>query len=306
MRAAFYNEFGDPDRVQVGEMPDPEPGDGEVLIRNRAAAVGIWDVKMLRGMFGRQRAFPVVPGFEVAGTVERAAGDLSEGERVYGSLQSKGSGAYAELVVVPPDHLVSIPEGHDFSEASALVISAGTAYEGLVDRARLRAGESVLVTAASGGVGTAAVQIAAAIGAHVVAVASAGNHEYLRGLGVETTVDYHDDSFVQRLRDAAPGGYDVLFDGTGTEVRERATALLRGGGRGVYIVGPPKEPRADIDTIAFSATVGRERLTAINRYVSEGKLTMPIEAEYPLEQAAQAVAQVARGHTRGRVVLRIG
>jgi NADPH:quinone reductase-like Zn-dependent oxidoreductase len=305
MRAAFYEAFGEPATLLIGDMPDPEPGGQDVVIRTHAAGVGMWDVKMMRGRFGT-RTFPMVPGFEVAGVVERAGprAGVAEGDRVYASLQPKGGGGFAERSLSTVETLAPMPEGHDFAEMAALVVSAGTAYEGLVDRASVQAGEAVLITAAAGGVGSAAVQIAHHRGARVVAVAGAGSHEYLRALGADAVVDYRDPGYVEHLRDEAPDGYDLLLDGTGNEVRDRVVELLRPGGRGVFIVGPPGDVRTDIDAVYFSATITGERLRAINELVAADSLRMRIEAEYPLERAADAMAHVAKGHTRGRVILR--
>jgi NADPH:quinone reductase-like Zn-dependent oxidoreductase len=284
MRAAYYVAFGGPENVQVGERPDPAPDADHMLVRTRAAGVGIWDVGILGGLFGQP--LPSIPGCEVAGTVEVAAGGFSAGDRVFCSLfwESYGGG---------------------FPEAAGLVISAGTAHEGLVDRARLRAGETVLVTAASGGVGTAAVQIARNLGARVVAVASARNHRYVRDLGADLAVDYHDADFVEQLRSALPNGVDVLFDGTGNEVRDQALGLVRKGGRGIFIRGAPPAPDG-VEVQSFAATGDAARLEAVAKLAADGKLRMPIEAEFPLERAREALEHVSTGHTRGRVVLRPG
>lgn len=304
MRAAYYEAFGGPENVQVGERPDPAPDADHLLVRTRAAGVGIWDVGILGGLFGQP--LPSIPGCEIAGTVEVAAGGFEVGDRVFSSLfWGSYGGGFAELAAAPVDTAAAIPERIDYPEAAGLVISAGTAHEGLVDRARLRAGETVLVTAASGGVGTAAVQIARSLGARVVAVASARNHGYVRDLGADLAVDYHDADFVEQLRSAVPNGVDVLFDGTGNEVRDRALGLVREGGRGIFIRGAPPAPDG-VEVHSFAATGNSARLEAVARLAADGKLRMPIEAEFPLERAREALEHVGTGHTRGRVVLRPG
>src|SRR5919109_3481529 len=190
MRAAYYDEHGGPDKLQVGERPRPLPGIGEVLIRNRAAAVGIWDVNVMAGRFG-EPPLPMIPGCEIAGVVEVVGNgsDLAPGDQVYGCL-GFASGGLAEYAIAPSGRLARKPSDVSFEQAAALVVGAGTAYEGLIDRAGLQPGETVLITAASGSVGTAAVQIAAGIGARVVGVGSARNHDYLRSLGAADTFDY--------------------------------------------------------------------------------------------------------------------
>jgi NADPH2:quinone reductase len=305
MRAAFYNEHGEPEKLQLGDRPAPRPGPGELLIANHAAAVGVWDVGVMAGGFGNP-PLPMIPSCEVAGVVEVVSNgsDFEPGDRVYGFL-GFASGGLAEYVTAASERVARKPAGISFAEAAALVVGAGTAYEGLIDRAGLQPGETVLITAASGGVGTAAVQIAAAVGARVLGVAGARNHDYLRGLGASETFDYNEPDWVARLKASVPDGVDLVFDGAGGQTRDRAIAAIKDGGRGVFIVGTPEDLRPDIEAHLFSADVTRARLEAIGRLVEAGKLRAQIEAELPLEQAREAMAHVARRHTRGRVVLKV-
>jgi NADPH:quinone reductase len=311
MRAAYYKAFGGPENVLIDERPDPTPDAEHMLVRTHAAGVGIWDVSIMGGLLG-EVTLPRIPGSEVAGTVEVAAGGFSAGDRVFCSLWESGDagvpdprGGFAEIAAARIDRAAAVPESLDFPQAAGLVISGSTAYEGLVDRAKLQPGETVLITAASGGVGTAAVQIARDLGARVVAVASARNHAYVRDLGAEMTIDYHDPDFVQQLQSAAPNGFDVLFDGTGNEVSEQVAGLVRDGGRGIFIAGPPPA-RDGVEFQWFSAAVDAATLEAIAKLASDDKLHMPIAAEFPLENAREALEQVSALHTVGRVVLRVG
>jgi NADPH:quinone reductase len=311
MQAAYYEAFGGPENVRIDQRPDPVPDAEHILVRTHAAGVGIWDVAIMRGLFG-EVSLPRIPGSEIAGTVEVAAGGFSAGDRVFCSLWMSGDasvmdprGGFAELAAARVDSSAAIPGSLDFPEAAGLVISGATAYEGLVDRAKLQAGETVLITAASGGVGTAAVQIARDLGARVVAVASARNHGYVRDLGAEVVVDYHDPHFVEQLESAEPNGFDVLFDGTGNETADQVAKLVRDGGRGIFIAGPPPA-RDGVEFQNFGATVSAARLEAVAQLAADGKLRMPIAAEFPLEGAREAMEQVSTLHTVGRVVLRIG
>jgi NADPH:quinone reductase len=314
MQAAYYDSFGGPENIQVGERPGPAPDAEHMVVRTQAAGVGVWDLGIMAGLFG-QVSLPRIPGAEVAGTVEVAADGFRVGDRVFGSLWFPGDagipdprGGFAELAAVRADSAAAMPDGIDFPEAAALVISASTAYEGLIDRAKLQPGETVLVTAASGGVGSAAVQIASSAGARVVAVSGAPDSDYLRDLGAETTVDYHAPDFVEQLRRAAPAGFDVLFDGTGNEVRDQALTLVRKGGRAILIaLGAPPPPPADgVEIQSFGATVNSGRLQAVAELVSAGRLQMPVQAEFPLKRAREALEHVGERRGRGRVVLQIG
>jgi NADPH:quinone reductase len=308
MRVALAQELRGIGSVQLGERPDPVPAQGQVLVRVRAAGVGPWDVGFLGGGFPGV-ALPFVPGQEVAGVVESAGDEAGfrPGEPVYGSLFPAGGG-FAELALASAGRLAPMPEKASFDEAAALVIGGGTAHEGLLDRGRLEAGQVVLITAAAGGVGSCAVQIAAAVGACPLGVASPVNHDYLRSLGASEVFDYHDADWVQQVRAAVPGGVDLLFDCSGKQTRDQAVHAVRDGGRVVSIVlaGPPAEAERGITVESFAARVERPRLDALRSLVDAGALRPQVEAVLPLEQARAALNRVADGHTRGKVVLRIG
>jgi NADPH2:quinone reductase len=235
MKAALAQELTGIGSVELGELPDPAPAAGQVLIRVRGAGVGPWDVGFVGGGFPGI-ALPFVPGQEVAGIVEAVGGGagVEPGESVYASLFPAGGG-FAELAVASADRVAPIPGQVSFAEAAGLVIGAGTADEGLVDRGRLQSGETVLITAAAGGVGSAAVQIAVAVGARVVAVASPPNHDYLLSLGASEVFDYHVADWPQQVGAAVPGGVDLLFDAAGGQTRDRALDAVRDGGRAISI-----------------------------------------------------------------------
>jgi NADPH2:quinone reductase len=306
MRVALVRELGGIDSVELSEWPDPTPAAGQAVVRVRAAGVGPWDVAMISGAFGRP-PLPFIPGLEVAGVVESVGdgADVQPGDQVYANLQAAGGG-FADYALASVDHLARTPDRASFEEAAGLVVGAGTAYEGLVDRGRLRAGETVLVTAAAGGVGSVAVQLVAAVGARPLGVASARNRDYLRGLGASEVFDYHAADWVQQVRAAVPGGVDVLFDGAGGETRDRAVGAVRAGGRAVFLVGPPAQLERGIMGESFSADGTRQRLEAIGRLVDAGKLRPQIEAVVPFEQVRDALGRVAGRHTRGKIVLQIG
>ena len=308
MRVALVQEFGGIDRVELAERPDPVPAAGQALIRVHGAGVGPWDVGFISGGFPGL-TLPFVPGQEIAGVVEAMGdgADVELGERVYGTLFPQGGG-FAELALASPDRLAPMPGRVSFEEAAGLVIGAGTAYEGLIDRGRLQAGETVLITAAAGGVGSAAVQITAALGARPLGVASARNHDYVRSLGASEVFDYHDPDWAQQVLAAVPGGVDLLFDAAGGQTRDQALGAVRDGGRAIFIVlqSTPVQLERGITGESFAAHGGRERLAAIARLVDAGQLRPQVEAVLPLDQAREALRRVADGHTRGKIVLGIG
>ena len=308
MRAAVAGELSGIGSVQLGERPEPVPATGQVLVRVRAAGVGPWDVGFLGGGFPGI-TLPFVPGQEVAGLVE-SAGDgagVRPGERVYASLFPAGGG-FAELALASADRVAPMPGRADFAEAAGLVVAGGTAHEGLVERGRLQAGETVLVTAAAGGVGSAAVQIAVAVGARVLGVASRDNHDYLRSLGASEVFDYHEADWPRQVRAVVPGGVDLLLDGAGGQTRDQAISAVRDGGRAVFIVlqGPAAQLERGITGEPFAARVDRRRLEALNRLVDAGVLRPQVSAVLPLDQAREALARVAARHARGKIVLQTG
>jgi NADPH:quinone reductase-like Zn-dependent oxidoreductase len=263
-------------------------------------------VALINGVFGPV-SLPFVPGLEVAGVVD-TVGDgatVRPGDEVYGWM-GLGGGGFAEYSLVNSDHLARKPARANFDEAAGLPVGAGAAYEGLVDRMHLKPSDSVLITAAAGGVGTAAVQIAASIGARVIGLASARNRDYLKGLGASAVVDYHDSDWVQQILAAIPGGVDVLFDDFGGETRDQALAAVRDGGRAVFLVEPPAQLERGITGESFGSDVTRARLEAIGRMVDEGKLRPQIEAVLPFTQAPEALERVAGRQTRGKIVLHVG
>jgi NADPH:quinone reductase-like Zn-dependent oxidoreductase len=199
-----------------------------------------------------------------------------------------------------------MPERLSFAEAAGLVVGGGTAWDGLVDHGRLQAGETVLITAAAGGVGSVAVQLAAALGARPLGVASPRNREYLRGLGASEVFDYHAGDWVQQVLAVVPGGVDVLFDAAGGQTRDQAVGAVREGGRAIFLVGAPAQLGRGIVGVSLDADVDRQKLEAIGRLVEAGSLRPQVEAVLPFEQVREALQRVAGGHTRGKIVLQIG
>lgn len=253
VRAAYYEALGEPnDVVQVGEQPTPAPKDGQVLIRVRVAGIGYWDVKQIRGLFGSELPFPVIPGYEAAGVVEQGSGDFKPGDAVVASLRFPGHGL-AEHVAIRASRVVPKPPALSDAAAAALVVGATTALEGLEDRAAVKPGETVLVTAAAGGVGNAGVQIARALGARVLAVASAPSRDLVRDLGADEIFDHHDPDWIGQLGQTAPAGVDVLLDAAGGDTGERAVTAVRAGGRALLIAGRPAVIPEGVDAIEFSA-----------------------------------------------------
>jgi NADPH:quinone reductase len=307
MQAAQVQELSGIDGVEIAEQTVPAPAAGQVLIRVYGAGVGPWDVVFVSGSFPGV-ATPFVPGQEVAGVIEAVGeqADVQPGDRVYASLFPEGGG-FAELALASVERLAPMPEQVSFTDAASVVIAGGTAHEALVDRGRLDAGETVLITAATGGVGSAAVQIARAVGARPLGLASPDNHDYLRDLGASDAFDYHSADWERQLLAAVPGGVDVLLDATGGQTAEQARAAVRDGGRVISVIPPfgALELERGITGESFAAHIDRERLEALRHLIDAGKLRPHVEAVLPLSAAADALRRVAGRHTRGKIALQI-
>jgi NADPH2:quinone reductase len=287
------------------DLPTPELGPDDVLIGIRAAGVGPWDVKTREGVFG-ERSFPHVLGVEASGIVESAGqnvADLREGDEVY----VYSGGCYAEYVAAPAEKVAHKPASLSFEEAAGVPVAGSTAYQGIVEEIGLKEGETVLIAGAAGGVGTIAVQIAASLGARVLGTASPRNHDYLLSLGAAEAIDYHGD-WVADVRNVAPDGVDAVFDCVGGETFRRSFEAVRDGGRVVTIVafGEEVEPGRGITHHAFSAKAERRKLEKLSEMFDDGKLQVEIEDVLSLEEATKAHERVEAGHTRGKIVLRVG
>ena len=305
MRAVAIEGFGGRERLKLVDLPIPEPGPDEILVRVRAAGVGPWDAKTREGFFGK-RSFPYVLGLEASGVVENAGAnvaDLREGDEVY--LYS--GGCYAEYVAAPAKKVARKPASLSFEEAAGVPVAGSTAYGGIVEEIGLKEGETVLIAGAAGGVGTMDVQIGASLGARVLGTASPRNHDYLSSLGAAEPIDYHGD-WVAAARNIAPGGVDAVFDCVGGETFRRGFEAVRDGGRVVTIVafGEEVESGRGITHRAFSARAERRKLEKLSEMFDAGELRVEMEDVLPLQEAAEAHERVEAGHTRGKIVLKVG
>src|SRR5215472_2941971 len=251
MKAICLRAPGGPEAFAYGEVPQPRPGDGEVLVRVHAAGVIStelsWDPTWTT-QAGEPRPLPVIPGHEFSGEISAlgaGVSDVSVGDLVYGLNDWYRDGASAEYCVARVADFAHKPSGVDHVHAAATPISALTAWQGLVERAGLAEGQRVLIHGAAGGVGTFAVQLARWRGARVIGTASAANLDFVRSLGADEVIDYRAARFEDVVRDV-----DVVFDAVGGETLDRSWKVLRPGGRLVTIVEVEK-PADDRGRAAF-------------------------------------------------------
>ncbi len=242
MHAAYIEHLGGADAIRYGTLPVPSPAAGEVLLRAEAMGVNHVDTFVRSGAYRTELPMPFIIGRDVVGTVVQTSDDVTgfaPGDQVWcNSLGLDGrQGSFAEYAVAPADRLYPVPEDADPVETVSVLHTTATAYLGLLREARLREGETVFIGGAGGGVGSAAVQLAAARGATVIATASPEDFDWVRSCGADHLVDYHDDNLLAALHDLAPGGLDIHWDCSGHSDLSQALGLMRGAGRMLLSAG---------------------------------------------------------------------
>ncbi|MGJ6964266.1 NADP-dependent oxidoreductase [Streptosporangium sp. G11] len=300
MKAAAFFEFGGPEVLRVAELPTPEAGEGQVRVRIRAAGVQPFDLAVRQGWTpeGVGGELPRVPGNEFAGVVDQVGAGvdgISVGAEVLGfNLLS----SYAEYVVVPAENVTPKPANMPWDVAGGFTAGTQTAHIAL-RQLGVGEGDTVLVHAAAGSVGTAAVQLARLWGAAtVIGTAREENHDYLRELGAIPVT--YGEGLLERVRALAPGGVDMVLDGAGGEALEVSLQLVKG----ERIVTLVEHGRAAELGVQLTRGVRlASRLAELAALYAEGGLVFPVRRTYPLERAADAHREVATGHGRGKVVL---
>ncbi len=330
MRAAYIEETGPPEAIKVGDLPRPEPGPGQALVKVHATALNPIDLYVRSGLIAMPMAFPYIIGCDLAGTVEQVGAGVKRikiGDRVWGSNQGLlgRQGVSAEFAAVDEDWLYPTPANLSDQEAAALALVGITAHLGLFRCGRLVAGETVYVPGGSGGVGSMVVQMAKAIGARVAT--SAGGPEKLEScktLGADLALNYKTDDIPARLREFAPEGVDVWYETQREPNLELAIPLLHKRGRMILIAGRTAQPVLPLGAFyprdcalfgfaMFNATPDEQHRAAedIVRWVEAGKLRSHVGKVFPLDQAAQAEKFLEEntlhgaGKLTGKVVIQI-
>jgi NADPH:quinone reductase-like Zn-dependent oxidoreductase len=318
----MQNRYGPPSVLELAQVPMPRPGRGEVLVQVGAASVHPGDHFVMTGMpymvrlaFGLRRPRNGIPGTDLAGVVIDVGEDVTAfrpGDAVFGWT---ATGAFAECARVPADHLAAVPAGASSAQAAAVPTSGMTALQALRDIARVRLGQSVLITGASGGVGSFAVQIAKAFGAEVTGVCSTGNVDLVRSLGADRVIDYTTTDFTRTGE-----RYDAILDSVEAmplDAVRRALAptgtLIPNSGHGGRWIGPLG--RVIVTRVRsgftrqrlrpFTSIGKRADLLVLADLLATGDVTPVIDRTYALDEAADALRHVATGHTRGKVVVTV-
>ena len=311
MRAIAEDEFGGP--VTLMNLPIPEIGADEVLIRVRAAGVNPFDWKVADGFLKdeKEHLFPLILGFDAAGVVERVGADVtwpSKGDEVYGSLSKPvmGEGTYAEHVGAPAAIVAKKPEAVGFAAAAALPMPGLTAMD-LVDAVDLGEGETVLIVGATGGVGSYAVQLAARRGARVIATARQANEAFVRELGATEVIDHTRVALVEAVRTAHPDGIGAIIDMVSDpEVLSCMAGLLKKGGRlasSVFAADVECLAERSIKASNIGMQPNAQRLEELSWMVDAGEISVQLERTFPLEKAPEALEESRTRHVRGKLVL---
>jgi NADPH:quinone reductase len=323
MKAILCTRFGTPDELELADIPQPQAGTGEVIVRVKAAALNFFDMLIIAGKYQFKPAFPFSPAAEFAGVVESlgtGVTDIAPGDRVMGYM---GWGAAREAVAVPAQQLVKLPAKLDFERAAGLTVTYGTTLYALRERAQLKPGETLVALGASGGTGLATIELGKMMGARVIACASSDEKlAFARAHGADETVNYA----AEDLRDAlkrlgGEHGIDVVYDPVGGPFAEPAVRSLAWQGR-YLVVGfaagdIPKLPlnlvllrSCDIRGVFWGAWTKREPqaqralMADIARWCAEGKLSAHVHAVHPLAEIATALKAIADRKVMGKIVLR--
>ena len=305
MKAAFIEQFGGPDVIKYGDLPDPVAGPGQVVVDVVAASVNGADWRVRAGLYAETK-FPLVLGRDFSGMVAAlGAGvdDLKVGDAVFGVLEAGREGAYAEKVAITAAIVAKKSAALSHTDAAALALTGITVLISVETTLQLQRGETILIQGGAGGVASIAIQIAKHIGARVVTTTSAANIDYVRRLGADQVIDYSAQDFTRVV-----SGCDAVFDTVGGDVAQKSFAVLRPGGRGAFIASGMQAPKPERDDVtALRPAVGRARapLERIAELVAEGAVRPPEIKLFPLSQAAEAHRVSESRHFRGKLILQV-
>ncbi|MEU4772825.1 NAD(P)H-quinone oxidoreductase [Micromonospora sp. NPDC023644] len=325
MRAMTIPEPGGPDALVWSEVPDPEPGPGEVVVDVRASAVNRADLLQRQGHYPPPPGAPAYPGLECSGVISAIGPDVAGWEVGRKVCALLAGGGYAERVAVPAGQLLPVPAGVDLVDAAALPEVACTVWSNVVQVGRLGKGETLLLHGGGSGIGTFAVQLAVALGATVAVTARSGKHERLRELGATHTIDYREQDFVEEVRRVTGGrGADVILDIMGAAYLPRNVAALATGGR-LVVIGMQGGRKGELDLGALLAKRGTIAATALRSrplaekaeivrgvreevwpLVESGAVRPVVDRRVPMTEAARAHRLVESSDHVGKVLLTTG
>ncbi|AKD05072.1 NADP-dependent oxidoreductase [Pontibacter korlensis] len=310
MRAAIYTEFGGPEKVRIKTVDIPEVGEGEVLVRIRAAGVNPVDYAVREGYLkdNLPTEFPVIPGWDMAGEVVEcgfSARRFSPGDEVYAYARRPvvQHGTFAEYVVIPESYLAARPTNISWEEAAGIPLVGLTAYQSMFDAGKLQQGQTVLILGASGGVGSLGIQLAKATGTTVIGVASEKNHQFMRDLGADHTVDYKGNHVGEAVKQQVPEGVDMIFDCASGETLQQSLQALKPSGKLVSILNHGTDLDTAIDFSYVFVEPNSRQLDHLRALAESGKLRVHVSQTYTLDETVEAMKQIQTSHTTGKIVI---
>ena len=330
MKAAYITRYGNINDVQIDEQPRPSLTENAVLVKVHAASINPLDLRVLEGEFKAilPVPFPFILGNDFAGTVVEVGSKVSQfkvGDEVYAKTDLNG--AFAEYTVVQQSSLALKPQNISMEQAAALPLVGLTSWQALVEIAKVKAGQKVLIHAGSGGVGSIAIQLAKSLGATVATTTSSKNSSWVKGLGTDIIIDYKTTDFEQELKD-----YDVVLDTQGGKILEKSLNVLKRGGRLISISGPPdhafvevvnpnwflkcvipllswsirhKAKKRDISYSFLFMQPNGQQLSEISKLVESGKINPVVDKTYTFSEIKDAFHYVNTGRAKGKVILKI-
>jgi NADPH:quinone reductase-like Zn-dependent oxidoreductase len=307
MKAVRLHSFGGADVLQHEDAPRPEPKEDEILVRVIAAGVNPVDAKVRQGHFPQPGAkMPMIVGYDISGVVEKTGAKATKfkpGDAVYAYLSLTRGGAYAEYAIAKESEATLKPTSLTHEQAAAVPLAALTAWQALIETAKLEAGQTVLIHGGSGGVGSFAIQIAKARGAKVIATASTANQELLKERGADQAIDYKTAKFEEVVQDV-----DVVLDLVAGDTLARSYGVVKKGGIIVSVLDNPAPAELKKHGIRGTAILVRPEasmLAELTKLIDEKKITPLVSQVFPLAETAKAHAAIETGHTRGKIVLRV-
>lgn len=310
MKAIVIEEYGSADQLVEREVPTPEIKDNQVLVELHATSINPVDWKVREGYLKDNLPFqfPVILGWDAAGIIKEVGESVtgfSVGDSVFARPATNAFGTYAEYTAIDSNLLAHMPENVSFAEAASIPLVGETAWTALVEIAKIKEGDKVLIHAGAGGVGSLAIQIAKSFGATVAATASSDNEDYLKDLGIDVFIDYKKQDFESELDD-----YDIVFDTMGGEIQEKSFNVLKKGGIIVSITNPPSEELAktkEVRTGYFFLEPDGKRLAKLGELMKNNQLKATIGSQFPFTENGMREAHrlSETHHAKGKIVINI-
>jgi NADPH:quinone reductase-like Zn-dependent oxidoreductase len=305
MKAAYIQQFGGPEVLKYGDLPDPSPGPGQVVVDTIAASVNGADWKVCAGEYANP-TFPLILGRDFSGVVSAVGADVTDlkvGDEVFAVLEAGRDGTYCEKIAIGAAIVAKKPATLSHVDATALALTGLTAIRAIEDSIKLKSGETILIQGGAGGVASFAIQLAKHLGAHVITTASAGNLDFVRGLGADQVIDYNATDFRKVV-----SNIDAVFETVGGDVAMQSFAALKPGGRAAFIASGAQAPKPDrSDVTSLRPAVGRARapLERIAELHRAGAVKPPPVRLFKLADAVEAVEISKARHLKGKLVFKV-